>query len=279
MPQDSISRDPSAPRGESFSVRSFRRTYPLVAAGHLLVLLLFLLLAKFVSSRPAPPSFFSPISVGSAGSGAAPSPPSRPLPEGPPLSSSGARSAEPVPKRVSPQRNVAPAVKPPPSPSMVKKRIEPSRKPSIHPNLEEVTRTLHEEETSAKPPLAMPHRAEPSTGPVHSRPAPPGTGQGGGAASGSPSALEPNWYYSLIRDRLYAAWEQPLQLSSQNLAAKVQIFVAKDGRVSKPVLLSSSDNEEFDRTVLAAAHQVDSVGEPRPSDVPEIVTVTFRMVH
>lgn len=130
-----------------------------------------------------------------------------------------------------------------------------------------------------KPPPATLRPAEPSTKPGLPQTELAGNGEGGAPSSSNPSPLGPNWYYGLIRDRLYAAWDQPLHLSSQNLVAKVQIFVAKDGRISKPVLLNSSDNEEFDRTVLAAAHQVEAVGEPRPSNVPEAVTVTFRMVH
>ncbi|VVM05147.1 hypothetical protein MAMC_00426 [Methylacidimicrobium cyclopophantes] len=124
----------------------------------------------------------------------------------------------------------------------------------------------------------VPHRAAEAVKSSGSPRNPSGAGEANASSSGSPSS-GPSWYYALIRDRLYAAWDQPLHLAAQNLVAKVQIFVAKDGRISKPVLLGSSGNEEFDRTALAAADQVETVGEARPSDVPETVTVTFRMVR
>ncbi|QSR84057.1 TonB C-terminal domain-containing protein [Methylacidimicrobium sp. B4] len=268
MPRDSISREPSLPQGESFPIRSFRRTYPLVAAGHLLALLLCVLLAKFMSNRSSALSFFSPVSVGRTGVGAGPPLRSHAVPgKPPPYSTSG---AAPTPKEASPVGKLpGAAMKPPPAPA-AKKHGEPPRKPLIRPNLQEVTRAL---------PAAAPRRARPSPQTVSSQTSPPGNGEAAGESASNSSSLGPGWYYSLIRDRLYAAWDQPLGLSNQNLVARVQIFVAKDGRISKPVLLSPSANEEFDRTVLAAAHQVDTVGEPRPSDVPEIVTVTFRMVH
>lgn len=276
MPRDSISREPSAPKGESFSARSFRRTYPLVAAGHLLVLLFFLLIAKIVSSRP-PPAFFSPVSV--SGAETAAGPPARSHRDPARLEPSSARTVVPATKATAPPGKVSSGpTRSSPSVSAAKKQIESPRKSSIHPNLEEVTRILPSEAPSAKAPPIPPHPAEPSRKAGHSQASPPSGGAGEGPASVNPSSQGPNGYYSLIRDRLYAVWDQPLHLSNQNLAAKVQIFVANDGRISKPVLLSSSGNEEFDRTVLAAAHQVGSVGDPRPSDVPEIVTVIFRMV-
>ncbi len=273
MPRDSISREPSVPQGESFPIRSFRRTYPLVAAGHLLALLLFLLLAKFASKHPPALAFFSPISAGRTGEASGPPTQSHPAPGKPPLPSTS--GAELTPRAISPGEKLPVTDGKPPLAPTAKKHGEPPRKPPIRPNLQEVTRTL----PAAEPPAAAPRRAEPSTKPASSRTSPPGNGEGAGPSTSNPSSLGPGWYYSLIRDRLYAAWDQPLRLSNQNLVAKVQIFVAKDGRISKPVLLVSSVNEEFDRTVLEAAHQVDTVGEPRPSDVPEIVTVTFRMVH
>jgi protein TonB len=283
--RDSISRKPSLPKGQPSHARAFRRTYPLVAAGHLLALLLLLVLAKFVASRPAPAAFFSPVSVDKTGAGNHSPPQARadssPSPAEPAerRTPAPAARAEKAAKPASSSIHPPPVpVKPAPSVPVVKKHVEPPRKPSIRPNLVEVSRTLPAEAAPSKPPPVTHRSVEPSTKPSEPQTGPPGNGEGGGSSSNAPP-LGPNWYYALIRDRLYAAWDQPLHLSSQNLVARVQIFVAKDGRISKPVLLNSSDNEEFDRTVLAAAHQVETVGEPRPQDVAEAVTVTFRMVH
>ncbi|MDD4932535.1 MAG: TonB family protein [Methylacidiphilaceae bacterium] len=283
MTRDSISRGSSLPREQPSHARAFRRTYPLVAAGHLLALLLFLVLAKFVASRPPPAAFFSPVAVDKTGVDL----------HSPPQARSDSSSSPAKSRTPSASARAEPPAKPASSPSnpsslpekraasmpAVKKHVEPPRKPSIRPNLVEITRTLPAETSPAKPPPVLPRGVEPSAEPSHSPTGRTGNGEEGGPSSSNPPPLGPNGYYALIRDRLYAAWDQPLHLSSQNLVAKVQIFVAKDGRISKPVLLHSSDNEEFDRTVLAAARQVETVGEPRPPDVPESVTVTFRMVH
>ncbi|WP_202214713.1 energy transducer TonB [Methylacidimicrobium sp. AP8] len=272
MARDSIFGEETTPLRESLPIRSFRRTYLLVAAGHLLALLLFILLAKFSASRPPAPNFFSPVSAGNIGPGSATPVRSHPVPE---LSS--ASGSESAPKGGSAAGKVPAAGKLLPV-AASRKQASPSRKPSIRPNLHEVTRTLPADEPPARASAELRH-AESSPIPVSARKSPSGEGEEAGSLSSDPSSSGPAWYYSLIRDRLYAAWDQPLQLSGQNLVAKVQIFVAKDGRISKPVLLSSSGNEEFDRSVLAAAHRVDALGEPRPSDVPQIVTVTFRMVR
>ncbi|WP_155996499.1 TonB family protein [Verrucomicrobium sp. 3C] len=283
MTRDSISRQPSVPREQPSQARAFRRTYPLVAAGHLLALLLFLVLAKFVASRPPPAAFFSPVSVDKTGVGNYSPPQARSDSSPSPAESrtpSPAARAEPPTKPASSLSNPSrPPVKSVPSGPAMKKHGEPLRKPSIRPNLVEVSRTLPAEAAAAKPPPVTQRGVEPSAERSQSQTGPLGSGEGAGSSSSNSPSLGPNWYYALIRDRLYAAWDQPLHLSSQNLVAKVQIFVAKDGRISKPVLLNSSDNEEFDRTVLAAARQVETVGEPRPPGVAEAVTVTFRMVH
>lgn len=272
MSRDSVSRESSAPQRDFFPFRSFWRTYPLVAAGHLFALLLFILIAKFVARRPPAPTFFSPVSVGSMEAASEASARSHPAPEKPVPSLT--TRAESTTKAVVPAGKV-PAVGKPAAP-VSKKAAVPPRKPSIRPNLQEVTRTLPSDEPSG--PAGLRH-AQSSATPVSARTSASGKGEEAPTSSPEPSSSGPAWYYSLIRDRLYAAWDQPLHLSQQNLVAKVQIFVAKDGRISKPVLLSPSANEEFDRSVLAAAHRVDAVGEPRPSEVPEIVTVTFRMVR
>ncbi|MDD2677341.1 MAG: TonB C-terminal domain-containing protein, partial [Methylacidiphilaceae bacterium] len=236
MTRDSISRDPPLPKGQPSHARAFRRTYPLVAAGHLLALLLLLVLAKFVASRPSPAAFFAPVSVDKTGVGnhsppqarsdSSPSPPERRTP-------SPAGRAEKAAKPASSSIHPSPVpVKPAPSVPVIKKRAEPPRKPSIRPNLVEVSRPIPAEAAPPKPPPVAQRGVEPSTKPSEPQTGPPGNGEGGSSSSNAP-ARGPNWYYALIRERLYAAWDQPLHLASQNLIAKVQIFVAKDGHISK----------------------------------------------
>ena len=64
-------------------------------------------------------------------------------------------------------------------------------------------------------------------------------------------------YSNHVRDRLYAAWNQPESLKNlPGLVATVQITVQQDGRVGNGKILKSSGNSAMDSSVLDAVRTV-----------------------
>ncbi len=82
-----------------------------------------------------------------------------------------------------------------------------------------------------------------------------------GGASGAGSGGGPydplNWYYAMVRDAMYEAWQQPSALAGQQgLVATATIRVQRDGLIVKREVIRSSGNQLMDNSVLAAMESV-----------------------
>ncbi|MBW6414970.1 TonB C-terminal domain-containing protein [Methylacidiphilum fumariolicum] len=86
-------------------------------------------------------------------------------------------------------------------------------------------------------------------------------------------------YYLLIREKLYSLWDQPVELLGLGLSATIEMTVESNGKVRQFKLLQSSGNEKFDQSALEAIKKLESIGEPRPSTIPEVITVKFQMAE
>ena len=86
-------------------------------------------------------------------------------------------------------------------------------------------------------------------------------------------------YYNHVRERMYAVWQQPSQLSSlPGLSADVRISVAPDGIISSRTMTRSSGNGLMDDSVMKAVNSVKALrqlpaGYKRPVDI----TITFEL--
>jgi len=64
-------------------------------------------------------------------------------------------------------------------------------------------------------------------------------------------------YSNHVRDRLYAAWQQPESLKNlPGLVTSVQITIQQDGRVGNGKIIQSSGNATMDDSVLKAVRTV-----------------------
>ena len=64
------------------------------------------------------------------------------------------------------------------------------------------------------------------------------------------------WYYALVREKMYSAWEQPSGLSASGLRALVSIRVHKDGSITQKKLVHSSGHAQMDESVMKAVRSV-----------------------
>ncbi len=86
-------------------------------------------------------------------------------------------------------------------------------------------------------------------------------GGGGGGGADSPVA----WYYALVRQIMYDAWEQPGGLSAEaGWTAEVTIRVERDGTVSDWKMTRPSGNSMMDDSVKKAVESVKQI-RPLPS--------------
>lgn len=97
------------------------------------------------------------------------------------------------------------------------------------------------------------------------------------AAGGAAVASEFGWFFTLIRDQLYAAWDQPRDLAGLKLTTQIRIRVAADGSVSGAEIVDRSGNTKFDQSALAAARAVTQLKKPRPDGCPELITINFQL--
>jgi TonB family protein len=130
-----------------------------------------------------------------------------------------------------------PSEKPRPTP-------KPTPKPTIERSTNRVTRTPPR---PAPPRLAADQIRDMLRGAAPTRP----TGPAGGAA-GDPFPFA--WYYGLVRQALYDAWEQPSGFSSA--AATVTIVVARDGRITRVRMVRPSGISTVDQSILRAVNGV-----------------------
>lgn len=102
-----------------------------------------------------------------------------------------------------------------------------------------------------------------------------GKGGAGGTALSREEQDLLETYVELLRQRLIEAHEKPTGLSDQ-IWAQAEFYVSADGSISRVSLVRPSGNAEFDQSVLAAFHNVRSIG-PRPDGRGSTFKVKFRM--
>jgi TonB family protein len=101
------------------------------------------------------------------------------------------------------------------------------------------------------------------------------TGGASGKALTREESSEMDAYFALVKSRIKEALVPPEGVSD-DIAARVEFFLAADGSRSGPKITKSSGNEAFDRAVLEACDQAHSIG-PRPDGRSEIVQMTFHL--
>ncbi len=101
------------------------------------------------------------------------------------------------------------------------------------------------------------------------------TGGAGGKALTREESSEMDAYFALLTSRVKEALIPPEGVSD-DLAARVEFYLAADGSRSSPRITKSSGNAEFDRAVLAACEQAHSIG-PRPDGRSEVVQMTVHL--
>ncbi len=261
------------------------------------------------SAAPAPAPKALPLSVPRL---TLPPPASRPPPEPTPTSTPppavktpAAEAPSQIPlAKTPPKPTPTPKPKPAPAPEANEAPASeaPPAKPKIKVNLKEVTRTSAGA-VASNPPNARPDGADGGTGlsaaDVRAKlgqglqqagigtgtgfgkgaGGPAGSGGMGVGASGVPGGLGGQYadYFTLIRDQMYAAWDQPIALVGKGLQTQVAIVIEKDGRISSVALHRGSGNPEHDATALAAARRVGRIRRPLPDGLDGQVTVNFRL--
>jgi colicin import membrane protein len=82
-------------------------------------------------------------------------------------------------------------------------------------------------------------------------------------------------YFALLKARLKENHEKPPGVSD-TLTATVAFFVSADGAISRPRIVKSSRNAEFDRSVMDAIRKTESIGK-RPDGKGDEVKLDFKM--
>jgi len=86
------------------------------------------------------------------------------------------------------------------------------------------------------------------------------TGKRHHAGGGTRPVDLPGWYYALIRQKLYDAWEQPGGLSvPPGTIVRVSIRIEKNGRISQRDLVRGSGFKILDDSVMRGVRSVSSV--------------------
>jgi len=101
------------------------------------------------------------------------------------------------------------------------------------------------------------------------------TGGAGGKALTREEGSEMEAYFALLTSRIKEALVPPEGVSD-DIAARVEFFLAADGSRSSARITRSSGNAEFDRAVLEACEHAHSIG-PRPDGRSESVQMTFHL--
>jgi TonB family protein len=98
----------------------------------------------------------------------------------------------------------------------------------------------------------------------------PGSGKGtssgaGGHAGGGSIESQFGWYGSMLHDRLYSDWVQPIAVASsgEKFSVLAKLRIEKDGRISSFEIVKPSGNEIVDESVSEVAKRVTHV-DPLP---------------
>ena len=148
-------------------------------------------------------------------------------------------------------------VKPPESPKEPEAKPEPEPKkdipePSKKPKIEKSTKKV-------KRPNPAPQQNTPKLSKEEIRKLLAAGAKPGNSLSGN-SDFPFAWYYALVRQTMYEAWNQPSGLSaSAGLTADVTIRVMQDGTVTQRQMSRPSGNKLMDDSVMAAVESVRSL--------------------
>ncbi len=96
----------------------------------------------------------------------------------------------------------------------------------------------------------------------------------GNALSGE-SNVSISEYAEKVRVKLLENWDLPVWLSTQNLSAKVVIFLDKAGYVNNAVLMKNSGNNQFDDYVLKTIRRSEPFGTPPQEIQSDGMTLGF----
>jgi len=100
-------------------------------------------------------------------------------------------------------------------------------------------------------------------------------GGGGGKALSREQQNAVDTYFSMLIQELKRAHEPPPGVSDR-LEVRVKFDITASGAILNPVVVKSSGNKEFDRSVIDAFLRVRSIG-PMPTRRGDTITVTFKM--
>lgn len=305
MPQsseaDSETRLPSADPEGSRERREFRQTAIFVVAAHALVLLVFVLAAKFQPKPQIEQIQWLDGGLLGGGDDSAPAvpepepplPPPDPVPE-PPKAASEPSTELAAPKATPPPTTPEPATPKPatpkpatPKPSTPTPKPKPKATPKSTPKKSASPKPSSSPKASAK---ASPKPAAKTDGEGNkTKPGEqktdgtkgPGVGEakGKGTEGTGPGAGKPSdfgWYFGGLRDRYYAVWAPPSVPDAATLVVTLKIRVKRDGTVLSHELVKSSGNSLMDGSVLDAAQQVTKIdplppgfgGQQDPVEIP-----------
>jgi TonB family protein len=100
------------------------------------------------------------------------------------------------------------------------------------------------------------------------------------AASPAVKAPLPAWYYASVREIMYGAWVQPASLTAASgHQVRVQLTVARDGRITAKRILHRSGHPDMDESVNAALSAVGRLKAlPAQYSGPDVdITITFEL--
>ncbi|MCX6996767.1 MAG: energy transducer TonB [Kiritimatiellaeota bacterium] len=84
-----------------------------------------------------------------------------------------------------------------------------------------------------------------------------GSGSGSGYGTGSGADSPGAWYYAMVRQVMYDAWEVPGSLAAQTgLSAEVMIRVLRDGTITERKMTRPAGNAVWDESVNKAVNSV-----------------------
>ncbi|NLB66684.1 MAG: TonB C-terminal domain-containing protein [Lentisphaerae bacterium] len=95
----------------------------------------------------------------------------------------------------------------------------------------------------------------------------------------SPSQIQMGAYFNHVKDRMYAAWQQPQDLAGlPGLSAVVAITVEPNGRISDRRLTRSSGNTLMDNSVMKAVNIVTHLNPLPPGHTSaRLIEITFEL--
>lgn len=255
---------------EDHERREYRRTFAIVAGVHLGALLVFLVAGKLFA--PKKQAEIAWLVGGESGGGETapetappePEPEPEPVPEPPPEPPPPAPGELVIPQATPPPATPRPATPKPATPKPATPKATPKKpttpKASPAANKAKATPGANKpaEKKAGGPTGSKPANSGTTGGPATG----PGKGQGTtGRGPGAGPASDFGAYFSQLRDRYYAVWNQPtsLERAGGDLIATLRIKVQRDGTVLAYEIVKSSGNSVMDGSVLAAAEQVKNI--------------------